>query len=128
LNYDALVRDMVAAIPEARLGLEREKRWWGGDKPGAHVVFGNVLVALLKQGLDAGDQQDMLARAFAFVEKLASHQSLEVREIASQSILEPIADEERHVLAARPYLGPNSLQMLKSIGDFWGIDHASDLE
>jgi hypothetical protein len=117
LNYDDLTRLMLTEVPEARLGYERERRWWGREKPGAHVLFGNVMVPILINALDSGTQADLLQRAFRFVEHLAGHQSQAIREIASQSILEPLADEKNRIMRARPYFGPQTLRLVNDIGD-----------
>jgi hypothetical protein len=128
VGYGGLIEELVKEIPEARLPYEREKRWWGKEDPGPHNIYGNVLVPMIKAALKAGGHSELLGRIFSFLERLASSEREEIRDVVTQSVLEPLADDEEDLAGMRPYLGPRALEAVRSIGEFWGIDHARDLE
>lgn len=127
VDCGGLVGRLLRQLPEFRIDYERERRWWRGEDPGPHVWFGNVLVPALVRALESRNEE-FLRRAFAFLEALALEDSQATRDVVSQSVLEPLADDVDRITEARPYLGPGLLRLVNDIGDFWGIDHASDLK
>ena len=93
LVYEHLPAALVRAVPELRVPFEQEKRWWGKEPPPPHVVFGNLLSPFLAAELARGSRPEVLARLFAFVEELAQHPDVRIREVAQQSVLADICGE-----------------------------------
>ena len=69
-HYDQLSAELGRVVPELRIPVETEKRWWKGETPGQHVVFGNILPPFLIEELQSDDRPELLARAFSFLEEL----------------------------------------------------------
>ena len=110
--YDQLTAELARALPELRVPVETEKRWWKGETPGQHVLFGDILSPFLTQELERGDRPEVLSRAFSFVEQLARDPDVLVREVVQQSVLADLCGEQPWSARLARVLGPESKRLM----------------
>jgi len=115
LSYGNLDKRLVEMIPELRVPYESERRWWKGEKPGQHIIVGDILTPFLRTLLDGGGKLETITRVFAYLEELASSQSKAIQEIVAFSVLEQLIDDQKIIDTARTYMGPRTLEILNEI-------------
>lgn len=111
-RLDEVSERMVEALPELTMAFEDYCAEWKDDLPGAYNVACDVLIPAVTAWLEAGENEMLLRRLFAFVEQLAGDLDDDVRDFAQEGIINAIAQRDQWVEVARPYMGPKSLAML----------------
>ncbi|HAJ64268.1 MAG TPA: hypothetical protein DCP31_37725 [Cyanobacteria bacterium UBA8543] len=115
---------LVEAIPELQPQYLAELEWWGEDKPGVHIIFGDILNPYLISIINTDYQQESLIRIFDFLEKLANHENKQIQEVVALTVCERLGDEPEILLKARQYMGRKTLEMSHEIERFWGREVA----
>lgn len=114
MKRDDLNRVLVRRFPVLVDGYLEMKRLWGGDEPGPHVVYGDLLVPYISGALTEGTSPQELAHAMEFLEELSTAADGEVLDVVVTSVLEPLLDEEQ-----RPRLegamGPRTLKLWRRL-------------
>jgi hypothetical protein len=105
LNYDTVSDLLVAQLPALRSEYDELLKWWGDDKPGPHVVYGDLLIPFLEQAVRADDAAT-LATVFELVEVLAECSDARVRDIVNATICDFIVANEAVFARARLAMGP----------------------
>jgi|APDOM4702015191_1054821.scaffolds.fasta_scaffold295919_2 hypothetical protein len=118
LTYDTLNDELVKVLPELHADYERELRWWGDDKPGPHVVFGDILVPRLIDALQTEEIQ-FLRRAFAFLDEMAGTSIAKIQEVVSMTVLERLIDKPTWLTVARKYMGANTALLADELEIYW---------
>ncbi len=111
--------ELVAAIPELATDLEALRAWWGDDKPGVHIVVGDVLRKHVERAVDAGARWRIHA-AFHFMERMATSPDVGLRNALTVSLLENLGDDRERLEKARLTMGPQTLALSHEIERFWG--------
>lgn len=70
------------------------KRLWGGEEPGPHVVYGDVLVPFIRATLAPSAPDSQLAVVMEFLEELSAIADADILDVIVTSVLEPLLDEE----------------------------------
>ncbi len=120
IEYDNLGDALVSRLPQLRRTYEKEMEWWGGDDPGPHNLFSAVLNPNLISMLSAGGPIDELERAFAFLEELAQHDDIRVREVVGTTVLERLAGDQDLLVSARQLMLPATRELSDTIEEAWG--------
>jgi hypothetical protein len=115
---------LVEAIPELQPQYLAELEWWGEDKPGVHIIFGDILNPYLISIINTDYQEESLIRIFDFLEKLANHENKQIQEVVALTVCERLGDEPEILLKARQYMGTKTLEMSHEIERFWGREVA----
>jgi hypothetical protein len=123
VQYGQLTAELARAVPELRIPVESEKRWWKGETPPQHVVFGNLLSAFLVEELQRGGRPEVLARAFAFLEEMAGSPDVLVREVAQQSVLSELCGDQEWSDTLAKLLGSESKRLMLEYCDAYHLDH-----
>ena len=115
ITFSNMVERLVDAIPELRKAHEEEVQWWGNrGKPPAHVFYGDQLnphlISLLKT-----DEQDALIRIFTFLETLAKHEDILVREVVAVTVLERLWGEKDLWAKAQELMGKETLRIAQAV-------------
>lgn len=79
LEYYRLPGEAIGVIPELRVPLESERRWWAGEPIPPDVFFGDVFSAFVVSELERDSRPELLKRLFDFVEEMANDPSSEGR-------------------------------------------------
>ena len=111
-RYEALLRD------------------WGGELPGPHVVFGDVLNPYLIRLLSASESADqhaaVLRRIFALLERMARHDDVLVQEVVVATVCERVGSDPAALAAGRRYMGEATRRLSEDVEVFWGTADSSD--
>ena len=120
ISYSNLSDKLVEIVPELLPQYQKELEWWGGEEPGAHNVYGDVLnpylITLLKSA-PKKDNEEVLRRIFGFLELLSNHPDVHVPEVVGVTVLEVLLGAGL-LETSRRYMGPATLQMSKEIEDW----------
>jgi len=128
VKYEDLSRELIRRFPELDFKFRQEIKINDDSDPGPHVVYGDVLAPHLVQLLEEPSNRNQLSKIFSFLEELAVNPDIHVQEVVAQSVLEDVAQRATLLQAARPFMGPRSRQMVREIGELWGIRHAEEFE
>lgn len=93
------------------------KRLWGGEEPGPHVVYGDILVPLLQAVLNNGSPREQ-ARLHGFLEELARNQHGDVQDLLVTSVLEPFIGSPGQD-RLRDLMGPQTKQLWQRLVQDW---------
>jgi hypothetical protein len=111
--------ELVAAVPELRSGYEGTLFWWGGEEPGLHLLFGEVVNPYLMRELKTRDSGDDLKRIFDFLERMATTDD-ELANVVAVTVCERLGDEQEVLARARRLMGPDTLILSEEVERFWG--------
>ena len=120
IPFDNLAEALINVVPALKPQYESELHWWGEEKPGVHIIFGDILTPYILTLLESNAQEEMLQHIFAFLEQLANQQDLHVQEVVSVSVCERLGDKQEWLAKARTYMGPATLHLSQEIEAFWG--------
>lgn len=115
---------LVEAVPELQPQYLAELEWWGEDKPGVHIIFGDIFNPYLISLIKSDSQQETLIHIFYFLEKLANHENEQIQEVVAVTVCERLGDESEILMKARQYMGRKTLEMSYEIERFWGRELA----
>lgn len=124
INLSNLGDKLVEAVPELQPQYLAELEWWDEDKPGIHIIFGDILNPYLISLIKSDSQQETLIRIFDFLEKLANHKNEQIQEVVAVTVCERLGDEPELLLKARQYMGSKTQEMSYEIEKFWGREVA----
>ncbi len=123
LAYEDLAEALVQAVPELRIPYETEKKYWRGEKPPQHVVFGNIVPPFLASELQGGERKDVLHRAFSFFEAMADDPDQLVREVVQQEVLASLCGSSAWKARAKRFIGPRSTALMNEYCDSYHRPH-----
>src|SRR5678815_2885112 len=87
ITYENVSDVLVEHVPELKEQYQEELKWWGDQRPGPHVVYGDILNPYLDRLLQSGDEAK-LRQVFEFVEMLAGNPDSRVQELVAVTICE----------------------------------------
>jgi hypothetical protein len=105
-----LNRKLVRRFPELVDGYLEAKRLWGGEEPGPHVVYGDVLVPFIRMALVGRTSHNDLAPVMEFLEGLSATTDSETLDVVVTSVLEPLLDDE-HRVRFEDAMGPRTRKL-----------------
>ncbi|MGH7719356.1 MAG: DUF7674 family protein [Gemmatimonadaceae bacterium] len=114
MNGPALNQALIRRFPGLLDGYLEIKRLWGGDEPGAHVVYGDLLVPFIHGSLAAGRGEHELPQVMDFLEELSAMADDDVLDVVVTSVLEPLIDEEDR-LRLESAMGPRTLRLWRRL-------------
>ena len=118
LRYDDLGARLILEMPELEEPYRRELEWWGEEKPGPHVIYGDVLTPYIIQLLESGDDAEAIKRALGLLETLIADQDVEVQAVAVVTVLDRLVGNAEWTRLMKPYLGPLARRAVQDlIGD-----------
>jgi len=93
LEYENLPARLAEEVPELRVPYEEYLQWWGGEEPGSHNVYGDLLNPYLISLLSTDVDPKTLVPVFRLMEDLAAHDDHRVREVAAYTVIERLFGE-----------------------------------
>ena len=120
MNRCSMVPRMLRVIPDLREACDGLVEWYGGDVPGPHVVFGDVLDPYLVELLTADRQDAALVAAFSLLEEMATSTDVAVQEVLATTVLERLGDDRAILERARRYMGPATRRLSEEVERGWG--------
>lgn len=120
ISFENVFQCLVDVVPQLKSSYEREINSWAIEgEPGAHVILGSVLMPVLIPLLESEENEELLHRIFQFLEELANHKDVRVREVVAVTVCERLIDEARWIQRGRKYMGPTTLQVSQEIEAAW---------
>jgi len=120
IDYDNLDQIMVEALPELRAAYEAEREGWEPGKPGAHIIYGDIVNPYLISLLDEGEQGELLHRIFDLLERMADSEDSRIQEVVAFTVCERLGDDKVWLAKARPYMGEATPRFSREAENFWG--------
>ena len=106
LHYNDLGAWLIQEVPELEDAYRRELGWWGKEKPGPHVIFGDVLTPYIIRLLECGDNPEAIKKALGMLETLIADEDIEVQAVAVVTVLDRLVGNAEWMRLMKPYLGP----------------------
>jgi hypothetical protein len=112
-NYDQLYTELLSRVPDLRISIERT---FGADydldkeTPGAYPIFEDVVLTVLLENLDSGQDKAFLKRLFDFFEEMAISGDGNVTDLLRIGILEPLVDRPEQYHRAASYMGKKTME------------------
>lgn len=119
ISFENMGEELLNVVPHLRKQYVDELEWWGSEKPGPHIIYGDLLTPYLINLLQGGRHKDELSRVFAFLEDLAGHDDIKVQEVVAFSVIEGLLSHEALLQEAQRYMGPRLLQFVDEVREFW---------
>ena len=120
ITFDNMAQKLVETIPEIAQECECDLRYWQNHMNMAHIIYGDVLNPFVISLLVSGTREELLTRIFTFLERLATHDDVRVREVVSATVCERLGSNKEWLSRARRYMGPQTLELSREIEKFWG--------
>lgn len=109
IHYETLNHALIRALPE----LLDEPEWDWAMSEGPTALYADILVPYLRHALAHADaHQDVLTRAFEFLEVLATHEDSYVEKVVVLSVIAPLQSHSTAIEVARAWMRPMTLQLL----------------
>jgi hypothetical protein len=114
------IKLLAARIPALRAELDGLAREWGKELPGAHIVYGDVVVPYLRRLLQSSEASAEVAAVFALLEELLAREEQPLTDLVGASVLEGLNDDKAILSEARRHMGPRTLRLAQQVEDAWG--------
>ena len=118
ITYENVLEKLVEYVPEVKEAYEAELKWWGAERPGPHVVYGDVLNPYIDRLLQAGDQT-ALRRVFSLLEVLSSSEDVRVQEVVAVTVCEHLGSDQQKLAQAKRFMGRATLKISDDVEKFW---------
>lgn len=115
LHYDGLGIRLIEEIPELEKAYRKEIEWWGEEKPGPHVIYGDVLTPHIIRLLESGDNPEAIKRAFGLLEMLIADEDIEVQAVAVVTVLDRLVGNAEWMRLMKPYAGPLATKAVQEL-------------
>lgn len=118
ITYDDMGAKLIERLPELRPKYSAMLEWWDDEKPGQHVVYGDILNPYLKELLEKGDPAERLEIIFDFLENMANSSDEGVRNVLYVTVLEYFLGDKERLKKMRSYMRPKTLEFSYEIEDY----------
>lgn len=119
LTYANVAEALIEAVPDLRERYVEERRWWAEEKPGPHIIFGDILNPYLIDLLDAGGNDEKLCKVFQFLECLAKHDDVRIQELVAITVCERLGKRRDRLKKAHKFMGAHTRQFSEEVETFW---------
>lgn len=125
INWDTLSDQLTIAVPALSEQYRKMLGDWEPEKPGAHVVFGDILNPYLMSELATEHDIPGLKSIFDFLETLAKCPDVRVREVVQVTVCERLGGDKTALKKAYPYMGQATRMLSDKTERFWREGDAS---
>jgi hypothetical protein len=112
VTYEGLTSELLKRIPELILPYRQVLRQWGGEQPGQHIIFEEVLIPFLFSELQSSKAKPLLRKAFVLLEDMASHPDGDVRDVVGEAVGESFWGHDDLLSRARKFMGPETKKVI----------------
>lgn len=120
MRYEDLGDVLIEAVPELGPTYESEVKDWPPGEWGAHLIYGDLLNPYLICLLDRPDQEDVLGRIFALLERLTNQDDVRIQEVVAVTVCERLGSDKARLRRAQKYMGETTLKFSHEVEAFWG--------
>jgi len=118
VTYENAADKLVESLPELKESYQAELEWWGTDRPGPHIIYGDILNPYIDRLLQAGGETG-LRRVFAFLEALSQNEDARVQELVAVTVCEYLGNAPKKLQMAKRFMGPATLKISEEVERFW---------
>jgi hypothetical protein len=115
--YDSVSDKLISCIPELAASYRAMLQWWGEEKPGPHVVYGELLNPFIDRLVEQDDDRS-LARVFEFIEILARSNDAQVRDLVATTICEHIVSNPKTLRRTQMLMGSSTRAQCQEVMNF----------
>lgn len=108
MDFDEIVPSALEMLPEIRSSFAKEAAHWTEEKMGPYNLFDIILMPRAIELLNGNGREDELRRMFDFFEMLASHPSVEIRNVIGVGVCEELCCHEAALQKAVKFMGPRT--------------------
>lgn len=108
ITYKGAVDALLEAVPELVPAYACELESWKDEKPGAYIVFEDLVHALMVPLLKSGRDTEVLKRIFALFEQMAVSGDKETVNLLWVAELEYLIGQPELLRSAWPLMGPRT--------------------
>lgn len=112
-TYQGAVETLLRAVPELESAYEREVKSWQGDKPGAYIVFEDLVHRFMVPLLRLDRETGVLERMFGLFEQMAASEDREAVNLLWVAELEFLIGQPELLQSAWRYMGPRTKAMAR---------------
>ena len=120
IQYAHVAEALIEAVPNLRQRYVEERCWWEEEKPGPHIIFGDLLNPYLIDLLEADGKNKKRRQVFQFLECLAKHDDVRIQELVAITVCERLGKQRDHLKKAYTFMGTRTRQFSKEVEAFWG--------
>ena len=124
--YEKPGEALTAIVPELRQQYKELIKWYDGEFPGAHVIYGDVLNPFIDTLLDEigtsderPETKEILRRIFAHLETLSEDPDKQVQEVVAVTVCEYIGGHKERLFKAKGFMGPKTRKISEEVEDYW---------
>jgi hypothetical protein len=118
ITFETVSDLLVLEIPELALAYRELLEYWGDERPGPYIVYGDILNPYIDELVHNGDAE-RAQRVFRFVERLLLSSDPRVEELAHVEICEHIVFSDENIwVKARPFMGDATQKHCEQIRDW----------
>lgn len=114
LTYQGAVDALLEAVPELAPAYAREVESWKDEKPGAYIVFEDLVHELLVPLLKSGQGKEVLKRLFGLFEQMATSEDREAVNLLWVAELEFLIGQPEQLRTAWAYMGPHTKALART--------------
>ena len=118
MKYGDMNHIIYSQFPSLKAVIDAEMDTFECYKPGANVLYGNVLNPYITELLRASDESDEIIKVFNFYEELALSDDEEVRNLLQVTLLEYLWDEPEIFRRAEKYMLPETKKVNNLINEY----------
>jgi hypothetical protein len=111
MKYETLSEDLIERLPALREEYEAELAWWGHERPGPHVIYGDILNRYLQAKLRNQNDREEIRRIFSLLEELASNPDGRVQDVLLATVLEALYDNADLFRKSKDHMGRQTLKL-----------------
>lgn len=121
LDSNNVIERLLEIIPEVHPLYDKLlERWEDEEKPGLHIIFGDILTPYIIDLLEQDNKSERLKRIFDFLEEMAVSNDNYVKEVLAFSVLEHLGDNPIILKKAKMYMGYETKKSSDEVEEFWG--------
>ncbi|MCY3623709.1 MAG: hypothetical protein OXH68_18625 [Gammaproteobacteria bacterium] len=115
LQYDDLAAWLIEEIPELEDAYKREMEWWGQERPGPHIIFGDVLTPYIILLLESGERTQATKRVFSVLETMLADHDIEVQSVAVVTVFERLVGNRDWLRSMKAFAGPRAREAVRDL-------------
>lgn len=115
--YEPVYDKLIDNFPELAVPYQEMLKWWGDDKPGPHIVYGELLNPLVDR-LVEGNDDISLSRIFEFIERLSCSNDTRVKDLVVTTICEHIVSNPKILRRAQMLMGSSTRAQCQEVVNF----------
>lgn len=122
ITADEMTGRLAQEFPEVKKRFDEEIEWWGDEKPGPHIIMGDIFNPFVIGLLETSGDKQTLERAFVFLEDLAARGNDEVENVVTVTICESLVGNGREIYErAKRFMGQATKEICEEVAKNFNV-------